>query len=560
MDPLKKLVAARLGAQVAGQPHPDAELLSALAENALSPKEREGVLEHLGTCAACREVLFLALPHGSDTQKVLAVPTPPPRFAIRWATAAACVVIASAVVVVGRHELTRTAPVAQKAESATVARQQPAIVAMDKAPAEMDDLRESQPPAKTAPAATKALPEAKHITAAPSVALDFKKSGQVVVESAPRSDLKLEAKANELPINGRNRAELMKETPSAAATSPNADMVADSRIKDMPIQGRDAGAPVAGAPASAPTTLQNSVGQPPMTNQSSYAYSAPAAFGLAKQVSGGVLGGTVVDPSGAIVANAKVTTVGPAGTKTITADPNGKFSFDQLPPGQYSLKAAAPGFKTADLEQVAVLAGKPSDIRVMLNVGAVSETVEISAGALAVQTDSADEVTLQAKQKVNGAVATTTESEVAANEKTDNAKSNGKKSAKARQAGIGYGVGAGSGQGIPILQWTLSAEGAVQRSLDGGATWQSVSVSDQRSFRTLSAIGGDVWVGGNAGALYHSADSGQRWTRVVPQVNGEKLMVDITRVSFNDLQNGTVSAANAQVWTTSDGGQSWQRK
>ena len=100
----------------------------------------------------------------------------------------------------------------------------------------------------------------------------------------------------------------------------------------------------------------------------------------------------------------------------------------------------------------------------------------------------------------------------------------------------------------------------MQRSLDRGATWESVSTPDQRSFRTLSAIGGDVWAGGNAGALYHSADSGQHWTRVVPEVNGEKLTADITRVSFNDLQNGTVSTANGQVWMTSNGGQSWQRK
>ena len=120
MDPLKKLVADRLGAQVAGQPHPDAELLAAFAENALSPMEREGVLEHLGTCGACREVLFLALPTSSDTQKVLAVPKPRPRFAIRWATAAACVVIAAAVFV-GRHELTRKGPIAQKAQSAAAA-------------------------------------------------------------------------------------------------------------------------------------------------------------------------------------------------------------------------------------------------------------------------------------------------------------------------------------------------------------------------------------------------------------------------------------------------------
>ena len=265
----------------------------------------------------------------------------------------------------------------------------------------MDAIRESQAPAKSAPAAPKALPEAKHITAAPSVALDFRKSGQVVVEPAPRSDLKLEANAKDLPVNGRNVTELMKVTPGTATRPANTDMVADSGIKDLPIQGRDAGALLRQPAANVPAPGQNVGGPVPTENRNQYAYSAPAAFGsAAKQVAAaGVLGGTVVDPSGAVVANSKVTTVGPAGTKTITVGPDGKFSFDQLPPGQYSLKAAAPGFKTADLEQVAVLAGKPSDVRVMLNVGAVSETVEISAGALAVQTDAAETSTDRGKSE-----------------------------------------------------------------------------------------------------------------------------------------------------------------
>jgi hypothetical protein len=42
--------------------HPDADLLSAFAEQSLSPIEREDVLGHLSFCADCREVIALALP------------------------------------------------------------------------------------------------------------------------------------------------------------------------------------------------------------------------------------------------------------------------------------------------------------------------------------------------------------------------------------------------------------------------------------------------------------------------------------------------------------------
>jgi hypothetical protein len=44
------------------QSHPDADLLTAFAEQALSATERDGVLDHLALCGDCREVIALALP------------------------------------------------------------------------------------------------------------------------------------------------------------------------------------------------------------------------------------------------------------------------------------------------------------------------------------------------------------------------------------------------------------------------------------------------------------------------------------------------------------------
>lgn len=48
-------------------PHPDADVLTAFAEDALLPRERETVLAHVGRCAECREVLSLS---GSAAQAV----------------------------------------------------------------------------------------------------------------------------------------------------------------------------------------------------------------------------------------------------------------------------------------------------------------------------------------------------------------------------------------------------------------------------------------------------------------------------------------------------------
>ena len=113
---------------------------------------------------------------------------------------------------------------------------------------------------------------------------------------------------------------------------------------------------------------------------------------------------------------------------------------------------------------------------------------------------------------------------------------------------------------IPVWQWSLSPQGAVLRSIDNGKTWQSIAVNESSVFRAISSLGADVWVGGNGGSLYHSPDSGQHWTQIVPSVNGEKLQSDLTHVQCADSQHVLLGTSNTQTWSTSDGGQTWSRK
>src|ERR1700704_6633015 len=62
MTEVPKIVYDRLRAAVPERAHPDADLLAAFAEQALSTTERDGVLQHLALCGDCREVVALALP------------------------------------------------------------------------------------------------------------------------------------------------------------------------------------------------------------------------------------------------------------------------------------------------------------------------------------------------------------------------------------------------------------------------------------------------------------------------------------------------------------------
>lgn len=99
MAVVPKIVRARLAAQSDGGMHPDADLLTAFAEQNLSQRERERILTHLSSCAECREVAILAIP---QTQSVVLQPSTSTRWfawpVLRWGALAACGVIVVAAV------------------------------------------------------------------------------------------------------------------------------------------------------------------------------------------------------------------------------------------------------------------------------------------------------------------------------------------------------------------------------------------------------------------------------------------------------------------------------
>jgi len=69
--------------------------------------------------------------------------------------------------------------------------------------------------------------------------------------------------------------------------------------------------------------------------------------------------------------------------------PTGNFSFDFVPPGHYQLVVAAQGFKKTTVA-VEALVSTPTDLKVDLEVGASSETIEVTSGSSAVQVNTQD--------------------------------------------------------------------------------------------------------------------------------------------------------------------------
>jgi hypothetical protein len=111
-----------------------------------------------------------------------------------------------------------------------------------------------------------------------------------------------------------------------------------------------------------------------------------------------------------------------------------------------------------------------------------------------------------------------------------------------------------------LPRWTLSSDGALQRSLDAGKTWQIIPVPGNATFRALAAVGAEIWVGGASGALYHSSDAGEHWVQVKPVADGKALTAGIISVEFSDARHGKLATTGDETWTTTDGGQSWQSK
>ncbi len=115
--------------------------------------------------------------------------------------------------------------------------------------------------------------------------------------------------------------------------------------------------------------------------------SAPA---LAQSTSASSLSGVVVDTDGGAIPGATVVVKNNATNVTVEAVSNstGQFSFPGLAAGTYTLTASLTGFKTYVANEVRLLAGRPSEVTARLEIGALTETVEVKAGAELVQTQS----------------------------------------------------------------------------------------------------------------------------------------------------------------------------
>ncbi len=102
-------------------------------------------------------------------------------------------------------------------------------------------------------------------------------------------------------------------------------------------------------------------------------------------VTGG-LNGVVADPSGASIVDAAVTLTGPQGSIKTTTDKNGRFSVGTLRPGYYDVKVEKAGFSTTTAVHNEVTVSAFSSLSLKMQVGSESTTVQVTAEAVALDT------------------------------------------------------------------------------------------------------------------------------------------------------------------------------
>ena len=115
----------------------------------------------------------------------------------------------------------------------------------------------------------------------------------------------------------------------------------------------------------------------------------------------GTITGTVTDPAGAAVVGAKVvvTSVATNAVQNLITSETGEYSAPNLSPGAYRVEITSPGFKRHLENNVIVAAASSMRVETQLQLGAVSDVVEVSASAVQLSTDDA-KISTQVQNKL----------------------------------------------------------------------------------------------------------------------------------------------------------------
>ncbi|MFP5227041.1 MAG: carboxypeptidase regulatory-like domain-containing protein [Acidobacteriota bacterium] len=115
---------------------------------------------------------------------------------------------------------------------------------------------------------------------------------------------------------------------------------------------------------------------------------APAASGQAISVNGGSIQGTITDTSGAVISGAsvRIAAIDTGAVVTVKTDASGFYTVGPLNPGNYRVTISAAGFETLIVNTI-IRTATATPGTFQLKVGSQTQTVEVTAGAVQLNTD-----------------------------------------------------------------------------------------------------------------------------------------------------------------------------
>ncbi len=121
------------------------------------------------------------------------------------------------------------------------------------------------------------------------------------------------------------------------------------------------------------------------------------------QSDNGTINGTVTDPSGAVIPKATVMVKNQAtgAERSDVSNEAGLYSITNIPPGAYTVTATAAGFKKFESTNNKLDPSSTLAVNAMLQLGSATETVEVSAAATQLQTESASVQKLVTREQID---------------------------------------------------------------------------------------------------------------------------------------------------------------
>ncbi len=113
-----------------------------------------------------------------------------------------------------------------------------------------------------------------------------------------------------------------------------------------------------------------------------------ASSSLYAQETTGTVRGRIVDAQGLAIPGVTVTVTGTQGAKSAVSDAEGRFNIPFLTPGVYTLSAELQGFKTVTHAGANVGLGQTLDVPLTMQVGGLSETINVSGAPTVIDTTS----------------------------------------------------------------------------------------------------------------------------------------------------------------------------